>query len=306
MKPFPFKNLFVLISLLVLTACSSGKPPGTDGQRPGEKGSTGISPAGAPAGGVQNSIEIVPKDATRRSNLSILSKGVNLSDAKIEWMVDGVAVSGANASAFSASQTKKSAVVQARVTAKGREMRSNEVLIGNSPPEITGGHFKLSGNTLAVDVTTTDADEDSVTLTYGWTVNDKPAGTGKTLEARVIRGDKISVKIVPSDGESEGRPVVLTSEARNMTPTLAEHKEVRFDGKVWTCQLNAVDHDGDPITYEIKSGPPGMTIDATTGLMTWHVPEDFKGKTSCIAVIKDGHGGEANYTVNIEISDVKK
>ena len=49
-----------------------------------------------------------------------------------------------------------------------------------------------------------------------------------------------------------------------------------------------------------------MTIDPNSGLMTWHVPEDFTGKTSCIAVVKDGHGGEANYTVNIDIGEIKK
>lgn len=307
MKSFLFKNLFVLITLVAFISCSSGKPSETEGQRPGEKGGPGgVTSAAAPATEGQYSLEIAPKDATRRSALYIVPKGFNLADAKIEWLVDGMPVDGANASSFSAAQTKKGSVVLARVTTKGMEMLSNQVLIGNSPPEITGGHFLLSGNTLAVDVTTTDADEDSITLAYAWTVNDKPAGTGKTLDTRVKRGDKISVRIVPSDGESEGRPVVLTSEARNTPPTLAEHKEVRFDGKVWTCQLNAIDQDGDTITYDLKSAPPGMTIDAKTGLMTWHVPEDFKGKTSCIAVLKDSHGSEANYTVNIDISDAKK
>ena len=306
MKSFFFKNLFVLISLLALIGCSSGKPTETGGQKPGEKGGAGVSETAAPAGEAQYSIEIAPKDATRRSTLYLSSKGLNFPEAKIEWLADGIPVIGANASTFNAARTKKGAAIQAKVTVKGMEMRSKAVMIKNSPPEITGGYFLLAGNNLTVDVTTTDADDDSITLTYGWTVNDKPAGTGKTLDARVKRGDRISVRIVPSDGESEGRPVVLTSEARNMPPALAEHKEVKFDGKVWTCQLNAVDHDEDQITFDIKSGPPGMTIDAKSGLMTWHVPEDFKGKTSCVAVLKDGHGGETNYTVNIDIGDAKK
>ena len=304
MKSFFFKNLFVLISLLALTACSSGKS--SESQMTEQRGGAGVSATAAPAATGQYSVEIAPADATRRSTFFLVSKGFNLPEGKIEWLVDGLPAEGANASTFNAARTKKGAAIQARVTAKGMEMRSNAVMIKNSSPEITGGYFLLAGNNLTVDVTTTDADEDSITLTYGWTVNDKPAGTGKTLDAKVKRGDKISVRIVPSDGESEGRPVVLTSEARNMPPALAENKEVKFDGKVWTCQLNAVDHDEDPITFDIKAGPPGMTIDAKTGLMTWHVPEDFKGKTSCVAVLKDGHGGETNYTVNIDIGDAKK
>jgi len=273
---------------------------------PDKKGRAGVSATGAPAATGQYSIEIAPQDATRRSTLTLISKGFNLPEAKIEWLVDGMPAGGANTYTFSASQTKKGAVLQARVTAKGREMRSNEVVIKNSPPEITGGHFLLSGNAIAVDVTTNDADDDSVTLTYGWSVNDKQAGTGKTLDARVKRGDKISVRIIPSDGESEGRPVVLTSEARNMPPVISDQKEIRFDGKIWTCQLKAVDSDSDPVTFSLKSAPPGMTIDPNSGLMTWHVPEDFKGKTSCIAIVKDDHGGESTYTVNIDIGETKK
>jgi len=294
--------------LPMLLACSSGKQPETGGQGPDGKGSAGIpaSASSSTAGEAQYSVEIKPEDATRRSTLALITKGFNLAEAKIEWLVDGVTVRGTNPYTYNAAAIKKGSVVQAKVTTKEKEMRSNEVAIKNSPPEITGGHFVLAGNNIAVDVTTSDADEDSITLTYEWTVNDKPAGAGKGLETRVKRGDKIAVRIIPSDGESEGRPVVLTSEARNMPPAITEQKDVRFDGKVWTCQLKAVDQDGDAFTFILKSGPPGMTIDPNTGLMTWQVPEDFKGKSSCIAAVKDGHGGEVNYTVDIEIGGMKK
>ena len=180
LRPLLFKNLVVLTALMAAFACSSGKP--SDSQMPDKKGTDGVSATGtaASAGTGQYSIEIIPADATKRSMLSLIPKGFNFSEAKIEWLVDGVPVRGANAVTFNASQTKKGAVIQARVSSKGREIRSNEVVIKNSPPEITGGHFLLEGSTIAVDVTADDADDDSVALTYGWTVNDKPAGTGKT------------------------------------------------------------------------------------------------------------------------------
>jgi hypothetical protein len=301
LKSFFFKTLAVVATFLIFSACTSGKP--TETQSNDQKGSGGVSTTGpaASSGREQFSVEITPKDATRRTNISLIPKGFNISDAKIEWLADGVAISGANAYILSAASIKKGSVVKAKVNVKGREFSSNEIVIKNSPPEITAARFQPSGNTLGVDVAAEDADGDNVTLVYAWSVNEKPAGTDKTVGIPVKRGDKISVKITPSDGESDGRAVVLSSEARNMPPVLSDQRDIKFYGNLWTCQLKSSDHDGDPVTFVLKSGPQGMAIDPNTGLLTWQVPADFKGKTSCVVAVKDVHGGESSYNVDVDI-----
>src|SRR5512139_1377378 len=245
------KYLVVFVALLPLAACSSGKPTGS--QSPDQKGSAGFSTTGfaSSLGVEQFSVEITPKDATRRTNILLIEKGFNISDAKIEWLADGVAISGANAYILSAASIKKGSVVKAKVNVKGREISSNEIVIKNSPPEITGARFKPSGNSLGVDVTAEDADGDNVTIAYAWSVNEKPAGTDKTIGIPVKRGDKMSVRITPSDGEAEGRTIILTSEARNMPPVLSDQRDIKFYGNLWTCQLKAVDHDGDTVTFAL-------------------------------------------------------
>lgn len=215
-------------------------------------------------------------------------------------------VTGVNAFAFNASQTKKGAVIQARVTVKDGEMRSNEVVIKNSPPELIRANFLASGNTLSVDAAANDADGDDVTLTYEWTVNGRPAGAGKTLEVPVKKGDKITVKIVPSDGVSEGRPVFLMNEVSNIPPAISENSKANFDGKKLSYQIKASDPDGDVLTYSLKSAPAGMTVNPSTGLITWNVPSEFSGRASVTASVSDSYGGEANYTFNIDISGLKK
>ncbi len=252
-----FITLVALTMILAMAACSSGKP--SESQSQDQKASAGVSTTGSAAssGNEQFLVEITPKDATRRTNMMLIAKGFNISDAKIEWLADGVAISGANAYILSGASIKKGSVVKAKVNVKGREIASNEIVIKNSPPVITGARFKPSGNSLGVAVTAEDADGDNVTLAYAWSVNEKPAGTDKTIGISVKRGDKMSVRITPSDGESEGRTIILTSEARNMPPVLSDQRDIKFYGNLWTCQLKAVDHDGDTVTFALKSGPPG-------------------------------------------------
>ncbi len=296
-----FHILVALTMILAMASCSSQKPTGN--QNPDQNVSAGVSTNGSPAssGTEQFSVEITPKDATRRTNMMLIAKGFNISDAKIEWLADGVPISGANAYILSAASIKKGSVIKAKLNVKGREISSNEIVIKNSPPEITGARFKPSGNALGVDVTAEDADGDNVTLTYAWSVNEKSAGADKIIGTQVKRGDKISVRITPSDGESEGRTIILSSAAHNMPPVLSDQRDIKFYGSLWTCQLKAIDHDGDPVTFVVKSGPQGMTIDPNTGLLTWQVPGDYKGKTSCVVALKDIHGAESSYTLDVDI-----
>jgi hypothetical protein len=44
-----------------------------------------------------------------------------------------------------------------------------------------------------------------------------------------------------------------------------------------------------------------MAIDKSSGLITWNVPAEFKGKKSVSLVVTDGHGGTARYVLNITI-----
>jgi hypothetical protein len=305
------KHIVLLISFfIVFTACSSDKPAGQSGQQaPGQQAPSVVvgGQQQAPDGdSAAPGLSIVPAEARKNSTLFLAPKGFNVGDATVEWLVNGIGVPNPNPHMLAAASLNKGDSVQARATIKGREVKSDIVIIKNSPP--VTGKVKLlpevfkPGDLLSVELSGSDPDGDEVTFLFEWTKNGEPAGKGKTMDSHVKRGDKISLKITPFDGEDYGRSGTMNTEIANMPPTIVDNKEFKFDGKVLSHQVKATDPDGDTLTYSLKEAPQGLTIDASTGLITWTVPAGFKGKGSYSVVVKDPRGAEAFQVFNFNIS----
>ncbi|MBE0425171.1 MAG: Ig-like domain-containing protein [Nitrospirae bacterium] len=305
-------KFLVCITLLLILSCSSEKPADISSQKPSEAVRSHVSEtsqAHVSVTGESYSIEIAPIDASRNSVIYVIPRRFNLTDAKIEWLVNGILTNTPVADQFKATETKKGDEVQAVAWRDGQKIKSNIIQITNSPPEISKVRilpevFK-PGDTLYVEASGSDLDGDEVTINYEWTKNGEPAGNDKKIETSLQRGDKVSVKITPYDGEAHGRPVILHREIVNIPPTIIESKNYNFDGKTYTHQVKATDPDGDPLTYSLKSAPAGMTINPSTGLIQWNVPPDFKGKAPITVSVTDGHGGEAMQSFTLEITPEK-
>jgi hypothetical protein len=288
-----------IITLFLFLSCSSEKPPQ-------------LSRPSVPSGSGPYSLQIMPTNALRNSTLYLIAQGFKLSDARIEWLVNDKLISSPLISQFNAAETQKGDKIQARAFIKGKEILSNIVQIKNSLPVISKVRilpevFK-PGDTLSVEVSGEDIDMDKVTISYEWTKNGEPAGNNKQIEAKLKRGDKVDVKITPFDGEAYGHSVILHREIVNLPPMIIEDKEFNFDfdGKIYTCKVKAIDLDGDPLTYSLKVAPAGMTINSSTGLIRWNVPQDFKGKTPITVSVNDSHGGESLQSFTLEITPEKR
>ncbi len=298
--------LFALV--IGLAACAQEKPV-ENANRPQPVAPAGAAPSGPGGGGevgnAQYGLELRPAEVWKNSTLAVAPRGFNLAGAKVEWLVNGAPVENPLVVQYKASDVAKGDAIQVRALINGIEIKSNEVRVRNSPPAV--GKVRIMpeifkpGDTLYVEVTGNDPDNDPLTFLYEWTRNGEPAGTGQKIEGGIKRGDAIAVKITPFDGEVYGRPVVLNAGIRNMPPVIAQHNKINFDGKVLTYQVKASDPDGDPLTYALKEGPTGMTINADSGLVTWNVPAEFKGSGSFTVIAKDGQGGETSYTANVTI-----
>jgi hypothetical protein len=292
-------KLLLMIIPLLLLSCTSEKPATV-----GKPSGAGYSHLPAATGGAYT-LEIIPHEPTRNSTLNLRANGFALSEATLAWLVNGNILSGAGQNHIATSEIVRGDMVQARATFHNQEIYSNSVQVGNTPPEIRSVKiipevFK-PGDMLGVDVVTFDIDGDPVTSLYEWTRNGSPAGTGKNIELPLHRGDAIAVTITPFDGTDYGVPVVLQREIRNMPPIIVEHKDSSFDGTVYTYQVKASDPDGDTLTYSLQSPPADMTIDPSTGLLKWTVPQEFTGKKDVSVVVSDGNGGTAQYSIEISI-----
>ena len=145
------------------------------------------------------------------------------------------------------------------------------------------------------------AGSEEIHMKYEWKINNQSAGNGGDNISGFKRGDKISVKITPYTENQTGHPVTLSLQIANTTPGVFGGKELTNDGKTFSYQINAQDPDGDALSYELLSGPEGMTIDKKSGLVNWPLKENNGGEYPVKVKIIDGQGGEITYQLTATI-----
>ncbi len=302
------KPSLALVLILILTACSSrtvDDKSAAVGQGKGGTSGQAATPGQTPAADIPSpySMQIVPLSPDRSSSMTVLPKGFNSTRVTIDWLVNGRPA--ATGTVFKTAETRQGDSVQAKTTVQGLDIFSNTVQIGNTPPQLT--RIKLMpevfkpGDTLYVEAEASDPDGDSVEILYEWTKNGQPAGKTRTIEGPIRRGDRISLKITPIDNNGKGETAILRREIANMPPMIADDERHSFDGRVFSQTIRATDPDDDKLTYSLKAGPEGMTINASTGEVSWDVPADYLGKVSFSIAVTDGKGGIATQTYNVSV-----
>lgn len=68
-----------------------------------------------------------------------------------------------------------------------------------------------------------------------------------------------------------------------------------------TYQATALDRDGDALTFSVVSGPPGLSIDSQTGLVSWTPGVNQSGESPVSLGVNDGHGGLATQTYTVVV-----
>ncbi len=292
------KILTFLICIFLLSSCSKE-----------EKTLQTVSPQKASI----YKIELSPKGVTKDSAISVKVKGANPLDLSYQWVVNDIEIEGATEKVFKYPKLKKNDRVQVKVSVKGQvDVVSDPLIVSNIIPKIQSANLipqnPKKGDELKVEVKTFDGDGDTVSLLYEWFINGEPSGETFdviSIDGTLIkRGDKVSVKIIPTDGEQKGQPVILYSTVANSPPYVLPDIEARLDGFIYTSRVIAEDPEGDPLTYTLKKGPGGMTIDSKSGVITWEVTLKDKGEHEIIVSVNDGHGGGVLVPFTTKISFV--
>ena len=76
-----------------------------------------------------------------------------------------------------------------------------------------------------------------------------------------------------------------------------------LEDEPYAYSIQASDVNGDTLTYSLITGPEGMSVDSTTGLVTWLPTQDDLGATTVTVDIDDGKGGVFTHSFTLSVSN---
>jgi|694.fasta_scaffold16546_2 RHS repeat-associated protein len=96
--------------------------------------------------------------------------------------------------------------------------------------------------------------------------------------------------------------VISLNKAPLFTSLVPDNAQAQ-SGKTFQFQATAIDADNDTLTYSFANNTPnGITIDSTTGLVTWTPDDTQLGANQFTVKVADGKGGQAFQTVTLTVN----
>ena len=75
------------------------------------------------------------------------------------------------------------------------------------------------------------------------------------------------------------------------------------EGVAYTYDVEATDPNGDTITYSLIVSPAGMTINSTTGVISWTPTEDQIGENEVVVEVSDGSKSTTqSFTITVDVT----
>jgi len=239
---------------------------------------------------VFTNISLDPSAVYTDSTLSCLPTGWYDADGDAEgysygWTVDGTSVGTTNS--LAASFFVKGNVVVCSATANdgeedGTSMSANSTVLNSAPtssvPSITPTTAYAATDLVCTPGTSSDADGDTVTDIYSWTVDGSLASgaTGQVLPGGggfFVGGNSVQCHITPNDGTTDGAVASSnTVTVSNSAPVISQAQIVtqRGDQSVYTDDvlsvvITATDDDGDSISFDYQwmSGSLSLSTGST-------------------------------------------
>ncbi len=177
----------------------------------------------------------------------------------------------------------------------------------NNPPIISS----LSANPSSIDINQTTtitcaaSDQDGDTLIYAWT---KTGGTfeGSTTSSSITwrapsTQGNYTITCEVSDGKaSDSEQITISVGDVNHPPQInSDPVTSATKDEPYSYDVDATDSDGDTLTYSLTTKPSGMTINSSTGLITW--TPTTSGYYNVTVKVSDGELNDTqSFTITVE------
>lgn len=193
----------------------------------------------------------------------------------------------------------------------------------NIPPKVISAKIvpepAFADTNLRIEVKAKDSEANLINYKYQW-LEVKEGKTTKEAEElegentstlshdNFVHGDAIAVKIIPYNWYAEGKPFQTEFYIiQNSPPEIVSSPPEEISGTPFTYQVKAKDPDNDPIIFSLGEGAPeGMTINPTSGLVTWDIPPNTTGTFRIIVKGDDGHKGTCFQSFNLTVKSEPK
>jgi choice-of-anchor C domain-containing protein len=176
----------------------------------------------------------------------------------------------------------------------------------NTPPTIASTPITkgAANQAYAYQVAATDPENDALRFSLG----KRPQGmaidtTGKiswTPQGAQVGTHTVEVQVTDSQGATTTQTYNLEvgTTPINHTPEITSTPRLLADINTgYRYQIQATDPDRDPLTYQLLSGPQGMTIDPLTGLTQWQNPIAGTYQVVVGALDNGGLGAAQSFTL---------
>ena len=303
--------LFVALSAVAFgVSCTGGSPPSAPGESTTLKGNQ--PPVITSAKILTDPIPLTGPVAVQVDANDPEREAVSF---QYQWYVDNVPLSKQTDATLPAELLRRGQMVMAEITPtdgthKGQAYRTKSVVVGNTPPRVTAVSLVPQavrpGDRIEAQVEAVDPDRDRVDLTYKWFRNEAVIKEGEEpfLDTTGLASrDQIVVEVTAHDPALTGNslrsdPLVLG----NSAPKIVSAPPAPGAADRFEYHVRAVDPDGDRLSYQLETAPPGMTIGEASGHIAWTIPPDQHGTFHVKIVAKDGRGGMASQEFDVTLT----
>lgn len=224
--------------------------------------------------------------------------------SKIAWYANGKLLDGQTGASLPATATAKGQSILCAVTpndgeADGKEVRSAAVIVQNTAPVLASAKIDNSAprttDTLKCEPgEATDADNDTVSFSYAWTVDGKAAGVAQSLPSSAFKkGQEVLCTVTPRDAAgASGAPVATAAvKVLNSPPTLASAKAgpatPRTTDALTCAPGGGADADGDALAYSYAWTLDDKPVGGDSATLEASLTRKGQ-KAVCVVTPKDG------------------